>query len=595
MKFRLLEPRAFAFSILIFLVVGTLAQTPPLPSTAVTTSLSDNKAPTGKRGVITGRVLGEDGQPLIGVSVEVFQANTTRNDRHTITTDNDGSFEVKNLPAGAYSIIATVPGFVSAPGNATEGLLRGWQRRYHIGENVTITMIKGGVITGKILDSAGQPQVGAPVWAIRVRDASGRLVNEAQFTGRPGMSDDRGLYRLYGLPGGSYIVYTNGAGELLASLNGTREVPTYYPNATRDIAQEVAVTPGLEVAGIDIRHRGDLGHAVSGTVIVAADNRTTTAMSVYVELLQMGTGTRIATTGVNLRTGNGFAVYGVPDGEYEILALQRAIPTSSASNLVSAPRRVTVRGGDVTGLELRLVALGSITGRVVLEKTPKTDCKITRRGELEEVLLLPRREDQATRRGSLSHLLQDAMPDDKGEFVIRDLEAGRYCLIPQLPSDHWYVKAMTVGATSTKPAAVKAPMSSLAMTGITLKSGETLSGVVISLAEGAASLSGRLEGKTLAARMRVHLVPAEKDAADEVLHYAEVVTRDGTFTFSHLAPGKYWILPRAVPENESDEKPAKPTAWETGARVKLRREAEIANQVLELSLCQRVKDFVVRF
>jgi hypothetical protein len=55
---------------------------------------------------------------------------------------------------------------------------------------------------------------------------------------------------------------------------------------------------------------------------------------------------------------------------------------------------------------------------------------------------------------------------------------------------------MTVaGATPVTPAAVKAPITSLAITGITLKGGEKLSGVIITLAEGAASLSGRLEGE----------------------------------------------------------------------------------------------------
>jgi hypothetical protein len=67
-----------------------------------------------------------------------------------------------------------------------------------------------------------------------------------------------------------------------------------------------------------------------------------------------------------------------------------------------------------------------------------------------------------------------------------------------------------------------------------------------------------------------------------------------TVHYTHSS-GKYWILSRTVPEDESDEKPAKPMAWDADARARLRREAETANQVLELFLCQRVKDFVVRF
>jgi hypothetical protein len=94
----------------------------------------------------------------------------------------------------------------------------------------------------------------------------------------------------------------------------------------------------------------------------------------------------------------------------------------------------------------------------------------------------------------------------------------------------------------------------------------------------------------LPARLRVFLVPAEKDAVDDVLRYTEVVTRDTSFVLQHLAPGKYWLLARAVPDDESDEKPAPPVAWEADARAKLRRDAEAANNVLVLTTCQRVQN-----
>ena len=572
---------------LIGLTVTPLAQA----SSASHNPPADRKDSNPRHGSITGRVVGEDGQPLASVSVRISSLNIARPLRRVTATDIKGNFSAGDLPVGAYQISATAPGLVSTPGKPLDA-------PYHLGENVTITLVKGGVITGKVLDTTGQPVVGAPVSALRVRDVEGRIVTESLPATGSRLTDDRGMYRIFGLPAGYYIVASGGEGESLATNIGARTVPTFYPSATRDTAQTVFVHTGAEIQGIDIRHRGEWGHAVSGSIVGAALTSAISESNIVVELFHLESGALVSSSSVNFRLGNSFGIYGVPDGEYEITARQQIseLPgRNTAKSLVSTPQRVIVSGKDVTGLNLPLVALSSIAGQVGLEKLAKSDCQITRRGELAATLMVLRREESASRRRSyMNHSLRSTL-NDEGEFVIRDLEAGHYRLIPQLPSDHWYVKAMTVGAPSTKPAAVKAPMSSLAMTGIILKSGENLSGVVVSLAEGAASLSGRLEGKTLAARMRVHLVPAEKDAADEVLRYAEVVTRDGTFTFSHLAPGKYWILPRAVPEDESDEKPAKPTAWETGARVKLRREAESANQILELSTCQRMKDLVVRF
>ncbi len=93
----------------------------------------------------------------------------------------------------------------------------------------------------------------------------------------------------------------------------------------------------------------------------------------------------------------------------------------------------------------------------------------------------------------------------------------------------------------------------------------------------------------------MHVVPAETEAVADVLRYHEVVTRDGSFVLNHLAPGKYWLLARAVPDDESDEKPAKPVAWDASERAKLRREAEAANQAVVLTSCQRMKDFVLNF
>ena len=249
----------------------------------------------------------------------------------------------------------------------------------------------------------------------------------------------------------------------------------------------------------------------------------------------------------------------------------------------------------MTGIELRLTALSSIAGRVVLEKIAQTTCQITRRGDLEELLLLPQREDKETRRGTLAALVQDVTPNDKGEFIVRDLDAGRYRLNPQLPSDHWYVKAMNVAAAAPTRPAARTTAPSIVASGIVLKSGEKFSGVTITLAEGAAALSGRLDGKKQAARLRVHVVPAEADAVSDVLRYYEVVTRDGAFTFGNLAPGKYWLVTRLVPEDEPDEKPAKPVAWDANERAKLRREAEAANNAIELTACQRVKDFSLKF
>ena len=584
-----------AFFVPALALAQTLPPPPPPSSSSTTVSIGAPTAPTvlwtGKRGALTGRVVSDDGQAFAGIGVSVLSLTSERSSRRLTTTDEEGNFKLNDLPAGAYTIIPVAPGYVNPDGSSSDGLSPSRATFYRLGESPTITMKKGGVITGKALDSVGQPLVAAYVSAYRVRDSEGRSAAGVSAVWR-GLTDDRGIYRIFGLPSGSYLVATDGSGAVTSSA---REVATYYPSATRDTAQEVAVATGSEVQGIDIRHHGELGRAVSGAVTGYQESRTIFGAGVTVELLQAATGVRVASASLSSTSGNSFVMYGVPDGEYEAIAYQQGFSSdANASRGVSTPRRVSVKGNDETGLELRIVGLGSIAGRVIVEKLePSISCPIKQQGGREEALIMARRDEKESRPARFTWA--DGLPNEKGEFSLPGLVAGQYRLTSQLPGEHWYVKAITLPGAKTPAPQNAAPKTATinAANGVTVKGNEQVADLTITLAEGAAGLSGRLEGKKPPSRMRVHLVPAEKEAATEVLRYAEVVTRDGAFTFTHLAPGKYWLHARPVPDDESDEKPARTVAWDATARAKLRTEAEAANQSVALTPCQRLKDFVL--
>jgi hypothetical protein len=96
--------------------------------------------------------------------------------------------------------------------------------------------------------------------------------------------------------------------------------------------------------------------------------------------------------------------------------------------------------------------------------------------------------------------------------------------------------------------------------------------------------------------LRIHLIPAEAPAADEVLRYAEAFARsDGSFLFSNLAPGKYWLIARAAPDDKTSDLPLTPVAWDATERAKLRCEARSAKNDIELKPCGRMKEYVLRF
>jgi hypothetical protein len=364
------------------------------------------------------------------------------------------------------------------------------------------------------------------------------------------------------------------------------------------------VTSGGEVSGVDIRYRGDTGHVVSGTVTGGGGSPSPYA-SVGVSLTNAAVGAFTgATSAVRRDDGTtGFAIHGVPDGAYEITA--RLGGYNNEESFASTPRPIVVRGADVGGVELKLLPFGSIAGKFTLETAPAV-CETKRKWSLEEALLALRFEAKpAGSNPAQSRNIVNGLTE-KGEFTVYNLEANRYFLEPRLPNENWYVKAITTSAAVSSPAGARGAATrasspaDVARNGIPLKVGEKIAGMTVTVADGAAALSGKVapakEGSRLPARLRVHLVPAEAVAASDVLRYAEAFARsDGSFALSNVAPGKYWLVARAAPDDEPSDGPPPPAAWDAVERAKLRKEAEVMKVEVELKPCQRATDQVVKY
>ncbi len=122
-----------------------------------------------------------------------------------VATDAQGQFAFQKVPAGVYTISATreqylstsygqkKPGRPGTPVALTEG-----QKL-----SVKLPMTRGGVITGVIIGEDGDPVVNAQVRAMRYDSSSGfRRLQQVGFAS----SDDRGIYRMFGLLPGDYVV-----------------------------------------------------------------------------------------------------------------------------------------------------------------------------------------------------------------------------------------------------------------------------------------------------------------------------------------------------------------------------------------------------
>lgn len=575
----------FLAGFILFLTLGSAVAAQSQPERK-----STEGTPAGK---ISGHVVNQAGQPLADALVTVRTYGFGAASR-TTTTDSDGTFQVTGLDSVAYLISASFPGYVTAPRDPDVNPI-GY---YRVGESVRLEMIKGGVITGTVTRSTGEPVVVVPVRAYMIRDSKGQPTRYGTPV-QERNTDDRGVYRIYGLAPGAYLV-TAGGGRPSAynvSAYGT-DVPTYAPSSTRDTAAEVVVHTGEERAAVDIRYRGETGHAVSGVV----NSKLTVDQPQGFSITLVSTFNGISQPSYSSFQppgDRGFSIYGVADGDYDAIA-QSFLP-ATAEWILSEPRRIKVRGADVTGLELTASTLGSIRGRVTLEDSKAPECKDKRRPLFGETLVTPWHNEKAAKDQPrfVWALGAPTLPDKQGDFTLRNLAPGQYRFNARPMVRYWYLKSISwQSSSSALPKAIQETQpADAARNWTTLKAGDRLSGLTITLAEGAASLQGQIdvaEGQSLPSKMFVYLVPAEREKSNDVLRFfTSIVSADRTFEMTNLAPGRYRIVARAVAETESNMLSKLRLPDEAEMRAQLLREAEATNIETELKPCQNVRDYRV--
>jgi len=110
-------------------------------------------------------------------------------------TDEDGNYRIKNVPPGTYKVMVAAPAYVQS-----DGLTPVVVGKNEVAENVDVTLARGGVITGKIIDAGGRPVLEEQVF-FSLTTPSRAFPNMRTIR-----TDDRGIYRAYGLPAGHYLV-----------------------------------------------------------------------------------------------------------------------------------------------------------------------------------------------------------------------------------------------------------------------------------------------------------------------------------------------------------------------------------------------------
>jgi hypothetical protein len=475
--------RGLAFVVVVAGTITSLAWAqvppppPPSPMPAPGAVPRDAATKTGT-GVLAGRVVNaENGRPLRRAVVRAMSPEVREG--RSVSTDAEGRWEIKELPAGRFTINVQKGGFVP--------LAYGQRRPFEQGrpveladgqriEKLEIALPKGSVIAGRVVDEFGEPVAGIRVSAMRHRFVQGqRRLMTVPSIGSSDTTDDIGQYRLHGLsPGDYYVSAAIGGLSLEVSADRSGYAPTFYPGtSSMSEAQRVSVTTGQELPEINFPLAAAQVAKISGTALTSAGKPMSNAMIMLVSAAGMGMSGSPMVGASMTRPDGTFTVSNVAPGEYRLEMMAASVLESLASSgssaglqvPESASMSVTVAGQDLTGLVLTAAPTATATGRVTFEGTPPSETAIAAMmvmGVPDSMMALPL--------GGNTRVRTD------GGFELKGLTGRR--VLQASPPSGWYTKSVTIGGNDVTDTAVE------------FKSGEQITGVEILLSQRASTVTG---------------------------------------------------------------------------------------------------------
>jgi len=436
---------------------------------------AQQEPPAPPSGKIAGRVLAaNDGRPVRRARAYV-SAPQLPEGRGTLTDDN-GVFELNELPAGRYTLTVSKTGFVTLSYGQRRPLQAGTPLQLGDGQQMDrleFRLPRGSVIAGRIYDELGDPMPGASVRVMRYQYAQG----ERQLVPAGGaQTDDQGAYRVWGLNPGEYYINAltqnfnfgpgrggpggrpgagpagrGGAGRggapigragfrvpsaALPDASVSDELqkayaPTYYPGVgSINESRPVTVTVGQELLDVNFNLLLVRTAQVSGTV-TSADGSITYSGQVSLAPESGGGAGGRGQLGVNFSSRinweGRFSIGNVPPGRYVL----RARGTDTDPPLF-ASQPVTVASGDATDLPVVLFPGASIAGTVSFEGTDPPDMSRVR-------VTAP----SAEAGGSLGPN-PNARVEKDGTFTLDGVSAGSHWIRSAGQLNGWTLKSVLV-------------------------------------------------------------------------------------------------------------------------------------------------------
>jgi Carboxypeptidase regulatory-like domain len=482
---------------------------------------------------------------------------------YAVLTDAEGRYRATGLPEGKYEVRVMLGSCVreaspNAPLQETVSVDEGQSR-----ENLDFSLVRGGVITGRVTDANGRPLIAKAI-SLHTVDEQGRRTeargsqNLMNMMTNPYMfqTDDRGVYRIFGLRAGRYLVSAGGEPDGFTGTAGHSR--TWYPAATdENQAKAIEVNVGDEVTGIDIR----LGAAKKtyealGRVVEDETGKPIAGAGVIC-MRTKGADDGAAVDGVgfsgfggNAKTdeqGN-FRLSGLAPGQYQLsLADYASFLTGGGVNYYSEGAKFEVQGGDVSGVEIRAKSGATISGVAVID-----DADQSAKSSLSQTMLMAQSTPASPNETDENAVAFAMAPSasrigSDGAFSIKGLRPGKVM-----------IQAFSVTGGALKIARIERGGAEMT-DGIVVTGREDITGVRVVFGKGSGVIRGQVQvtGGALPNGWRMNVMAHSVKSGggfDSSGGYAEVDSK-GRFVIEGLLPGEYELMLMARPEINPNSPP----------------------------------------
>jgi protocatechuate 3,4-dioxygenase beta subunit len=478
--------------------------------------------------VIRGRVVAADtGQPLRKAFVRVSSPDLREG--RVASTDAEGRYEVKELPAGRYTLNATKGSFVSLAYGQLRPFEQGKPLEIADGqtlEKVDFALPRGGIITGRVVDEFGEPVADTQVAPMRYVSQGGR--KRLQPSGRMAMTNDIGEYRIFGLPPGQYYISATMRGAMGMMMNVQSDdrsgyAPTYYPGTANTAeAQKITLGLGQTLNDINVTLIPTRTATISGTVVDVQGRPFPGGMVMIVQ--RQGAGGFSMNTGGMIRPDGTFTTGGLAPGDYTLQA--NGMPGAGGFDMTEyATADVSIAGDDITGVRLVSLRQSTLSGRIVFTDQRAAS---TMRGAAVRLMASPKNpEEFSPFAGGPGRV------NDDFTFEIKARPA-RVMIRIVGPTPGWALKAVRLnGADITD-------------SGLEIKAGEDVSGLEVELTNRLTEVSGVVTNARNEAVKEYSLIVFARDRELWGPGSRYVRTgrpdQDGRFKVSGLPPGSYYAV-----------------------------------------------------